>query len=127
MSRSLDTFRMDKHIILFISLTRFIFHFPRSSPSYINQRFVLNLSHEPTQYAYNMDVNKQVNNNKFKPERWAQIAKEVGIPWEATASMHCQLGEQEMARRAGPALFSLRNIVLDAPSKRIGKVESTLT
>lgn len=49
---------------------------------------------------------------------WNQIAKEMGIPWRAAESMHWQLGEQEMARRAGVVPFSLSSVALDAPPKK---------
>ena len=56
---------------------------------------------------------------------WALVAKEMGIPWRAAEAMHWQLGEQEMARRAGVVPFSLSNIALDAPPKRTGNTGST--
>lgn len=49
---------------------------------------------------------------------WNQVAKEMGIPWRAAESMHWQLGEQEMARRAGVVPFSLSSVALDAPPKK---------
>lgn len=49
---------------------------------------------------------------------WSQVAKEMGIPWRAAESMHWQLGEQEMARRAGVVPFSLSSVALDAPPKK---------
>ncbi|KAL2377210.1 hypothetical protein RJZ90_006930 [Blastomyces dermatitidis] len=42
----------------------------------------------------------------FKSEMWAKIAEEMSIPWRAVEAMHWQLGEQEMARRAGTVPFS---------------------
>ena len=44
---------------------------------------------------------------RFKPEMWAKVAEEMAIPWRAAEAMHWQLGEQEMARRAGVTPFSL--------------------
>jgi hypothetical protein len=38
---------------------------------------------------------------------WSKIAEEMGIPWRAAEAMHWQIGEKEMARRAGVAAFSL--------------------
>jgi hypothetical protein len=38
---------------------------------------------------------------------WAKVAEEMAIPWRAAEAMHWQLGEQEMARRAGVVPFSL--------------------
>ena len=38
---------------------------------------------------------------------WAPVAQELGIPWRAAEAMHWQLGEAEMARRAGVVPFSL--------------------
>lgn len=44
---------------------------------------------------------------RFKPEMWAKVAEEMAIPWRAAEAMHWQLGEQDMARRAGVTPFSL--------------------
>ncbi|OKL59176.1 hypothetical protein UA08_05833 [Talaromyces atroroseus] len=44
---------------------------------------------------------------RFKAEMWAKVAEEMAIPWRAAEAMHWQLGEQEMARRAGVVPFSL--------------------
>jgi len=49
----------------------------------------------------------------------------MGIPWRAAEAMHWQLGEREMARRAGVVPFSLSNIALDAPPKKTGNAGST--
>ena len=38
---------------------------------------------------------------------WAPLATELGIPWRAAEAMHWQLGEADMARRAGVTPFSL--------------------
>ncbi|EDN09607.1 predicted protein [Histoplasma mississippiense (nom. inval.)] len=43
---------------------------------------------------------------RFKSEMWAKIAEEMAMPWRAAEAMHWQLGEQEMARRAGTVPFS---------------------
>lgn len=56
--------------------------------------------------------------NRFKQEMWSHVAKEMGIPWRAAENMHWQLGEQEMARRAGVVPFSLSSVALDAPPKK---------
>lgn len=45
--------------------------------------------------------------DRLKPEMWAKVAEEMSIPWRAVEAMHWQLGEQEMARRAGVTPFSL--------------------
>lgn len=47
--------------------------------------------------------------SRFKPEMWAKVAEEMGVPWRAAEAMHWQLGEAEMARRAGVVPFSLSN------------------
>ncbi|KAL1997162.1 hypothetical protein VTN49DRAFT_8027 [Thermomyces lanuginosus] len=44
---------------------------------------------------------------RFKAEMWSKVAEEMAIPWRAAEAMHWQLGEQEMARRAGVVPFSL--------------------
>jgi hypothetical protein len=40
---------------------------------------------------------------------WAKISEEMGVPWRAAEAMHWQLGEKEMARRAGVKLFTFAN------------------
>ncbi|KAK0704978.1 hypothetical protein B0H67DRAFT_366843 [Lasiosphaeris hirsuta] len=44
---------------------------------------------------------------RFKPEMWAKVAEEMQVPWRAAEAMHWQLGETDMARRAGVIPFSL--------------------
>lgn len=44
---------------------------------------------------------------RLKPEMWGTLAAELGIPWRAAEAMHWQLGEADMARRAGVVPFSL--------------------
>lgn len=46
---------------------------------------------------------------------WAKVAEELQVPWRAAEAMHWQLGEVDMARRAGVVPFSLAS----------GNVEST--
>ncbi|KAB5582672.1 myb-like DNA-binding domain-containing protein [Coniochaeta sp. 2T2.1] len=45
---------------------------------------------------------------RFKPEMWAKVAEEMQVPWRAAEAMHWQLGEADMARRAGVTPFSLQ-------------------
>ena len=47
---------------------------------------------------------------------WAKVAEEMGVPWRAAEAMHWQLGEHDMARRAGVVPFSLSSVTMDAPS-----------
>ncbi|KFX92451.1 hypothetical protein O988_07274 [Pseudogymnoascus sp. VKM F-3808] len=51
---------------------------------------------------------------RFKPEMWAKVAEEMGVPWRAAEAMHWQLGEADMARRAGVVPFSLSSAPVDA-------------
>ncbi|KID96786.1 Homeodomain-related protein, partial [Metarhizium majus ARSEF 297] len=44
---------------------------------------------------------------RFKSEMWAKVAEELAVPWRAAEAMHWQLGEADMARRAGVVPFSL--------------------
>ncbi|MCJ1410463.1 hypothetical protein MMC19_004548 [Ptychographa xylographoides] len=44
---------------------------------------------------------------RLKPDMWGPLAAELGIPWRAAEAMHWQLGEADMARRAGVVPFSL--------------------
>ncbi|RMZ77974.1 hypothetical protein DV738_g4139, partial [Chaetothyriales sp. CBS 135597] len=39
---------------------------------------------------------------RFKADMWSRIAEEMAMPWRAAEAMHWQMGETEMARRAGP-------------------------
>ncbi|ROT40283.1 myb-like DNA-binding domain-containing protein [Sodiomyces alkalinus F11] len=50
---------------------------------------------------------------RFKPEMWAKIAEEMAVPWRAAEAMHWQLGEADMARRAGVVPFSLASASVD--------------
>ncbi|KAF7874700.1 uncharacterized protein EAF02_008677 [Botrytis sinoallii] len=53
---------------------------------------------------------------RFKQEMWSKVAEEMAVPWRAAEAMHWQLGENDMARRAGVVPFSLSSVTLDAPS-----------
>ena len=46
---------------------------------------------------------------------WSKVAEEMAVPWRAAEAMHWQLGEADMARRAGVVPFSLSSVTLDAP------------
>ena len=46
---------------------------------------------------------------------WSKVAEEMAVPWRAAEAMHWQLGEAEMARRAGVVPFSLSSVTLDTP------------
>ncbi|PWW74793.1 hypothetical protein C7212DRAFT_87225, partial [Tuber magnatum] len=50
---------------------------------------------------------------RFKAEMWADVAKEMGLPWRTVEAMHWKLGEFEIARRAGVVPFSLSNSAVD--------------
>ncbi|TVY13261.1 hypothetical protein LARI1_G009080, partial [Lachnellula arida] len=52
---------------------------------------------------------------RFKPEMWSKVAEEMAIPWRAAEAMHWQLGEADMARRAGVVPFTLSSATLDTP------------
>ncbi|GKU21395.1 unnamed protein product [Fusarium langsethiae] len=47
---------------------------------------------------------------RFKPEMWAKVAEEMAVPWRAAEAMHWQLGEANMAQRAGVIPFSLATV-----------------
>jgi len=49
---------------------------------------------------------------------WARIAEEMAIPWRAAEAMHWQMGEVDMARRAGVTPFSF-NAHPPAPSAQV--------
>ncbi|KAL7623850.1 hypothetical protein AAE478_005406 [Parahypoxylon ruwenzoriense] len=52
---------------------------------------------------------------RFKPEMWAKVAEEMAMPWRAAEAMHWQLGEQDMARRAGVTPFTLSASASEGP------------
>ena len=45
--------------------------------------------------------------DKFKADMWSGIAEEMSISWRVAEAMYWQLGEQDMAHRAGVVPFSL--------------------
>jgi hypothetical protein len=51
---------------------------------------------------------------RLKPEMWAKVAEEMAVPWRAVEAMHWQLGEIEIARRAGVAPFTLAGTSADS-------------
>jgi hypothetical protein len=53
---------------------------------------------------------------RFKAEMWSKIAEEMTIPWRAAEAMHWQMGEHDMARRAGVTPFSLTSNASIPPS-----------
>jgi hypothetical protein len=44
---------------------------------------------------------------RIKPDIWGPLAQELGVPWRSAEAMHWQLGELEMARRAGAIPFTM--------------------
>lgn len=43
--------------------------------------------------------------HSMKPEMWANLARELGVPWRTAEAMHWYLGEENMAHRAGTVPF----------------------
>lgn len=64
---------------------------------------------------------------RFKAEMWSKVAEEMAIPWRAAEAMHWQLGEQEMARRAGVVPFSLSSAAVDPPTTRTRRASSSIS
>lgn len=58
---------------------------------------------------------------------WSKVAEEMAIPWRAAEAMHWQLGEQEMARRAGVVPFSLSSTAIDPPTTRTRRASTSLS
>lgn len=48
---------------------------------------------------------------------WAKVAEELQVPWRAAEAMHWQLGESDMARRAGVVPFSLASGNVESASR----------
>ncbi|KAI9764191.1 MAG: hypothetical protein M1835_007632 [Candelina submexicana] len=64
---------------------------------------------------------------RLKPDMWSKVAEEMQIPWRAVEAMHWQLGEEDMARRAGVVPFSLSSSAVETlppPRVRRGSVAS---
>jgi len=60
-----------------------------------------------------------LNCPRFKSEMFVMIAREMNIPWRAAEAMHWQLGEEEIARRAGTVPFSSSSsLSLEPPPKK---------
>ncbi|KAJ3498829.1 hypothetical protein NLG97_g804 [Lecanicillium saksenae] len=55
--------------------------------------------------------------DRFKAEMWAKVAEELQVPWRAAEAMHWQLGENDMARRAGQTPFTLAAVNAEATSR----------
>lgn len=55
---------------------------------------------------------------RFKSDMWAKVAEELAVPWRAAEAMHWQLGEADMARRAGVVPFSLAAVNAEANAAR---------
>ncbi|KAF8426657.1 hypothetical protein EV426DRAFT_702260 [Tirmania nivea] len=56
---------------------------------------------------------------RLKSDMWVIIAREMKIPWRAAEAMHWQLGEEEIARRAGTVPFShSSSVALQPPPKK---------
>ncbi|QBZ60309.1 hypothetical protein PoMZ_07249 [Pyricularia oryzae] len=55
---------------------------------------------------------------RLKAEMWAKLAEEMQVPWRAAEAMHWQIGEHEMARRAGTTPFSLSGSSVENPHHR---------
>ncbi|KAM0669360.1 hypothetical protein ACQRIT_004412 [Beauveria bassiana] len=55
--------------------------------------------------------------DRFKAEMWAKVAEELQVPWRAAEAMHWQLGENDMARRAGQTPFTLAAVNAEAAGR----------
>jgi hypothetical protein len=71
-------------------------------------------------------ISKLTATSRFKAEMWSKVAEEMAIPWRAAEAMHWQLGEQEMARRAGVVPFSLSSTAIDPPTTRTRRASTSL-
>ncbi|PHH58686.1 hypothetical protein CDD81_4872 [Ophiocordyceps australis] len=62
---------------------------------------------------------------RFKAEMWAKVAEELAVPWRAAEAMHWQLGEADMARRAGVVPFSLAAVNVESGQRSVAPRQST--
>ena len=69
----------------------------------------------PTRVRSPILSTQQLTFFRLKPEMWSKVAEEMAVPWRAAEAMHWQLGEADMARRAGVVPFSLSSVTVDAP------------
>ncbi|KAI9684698.1 MAG: hypothetical protein M1829_000073 [Trizodia sp. TS-e1964] len=58
---------------------------------------------------------------RFKPDMWSRVAEEMQIPWRTAEAMHWQLGEADIARRAGVIPFSLSSAPIDTNAPKSGR------
>ncbi|KAK4062641.1 hypothetical protein Purlil1_14202 [Purpureocillium lilacinum] len=49
---------------------------------------------------------------------WAKVAEELQVPWRAAEAMHWQLGEADMAHRAGVVPFSLTSSTAESTARQ---------
>lgn len=77
--------------------------------------------------THEQSTNLPTRFNRFKAEMWSKVAEEMAIPWRAAEAMHWQLGEQEMARRAGVVPFSLSSAAIDPPTTRTRRASTSLS
>ncbi|OJD25774.1 hypothetical protein ACJ73_02861 [Blastomyces percursus] len=61
---------------------------------------------------------------RFKADMWSKIAAEMLVPWRAAEAMHWQLGEQEMARRAGVLPFLLTHPTTEQPPPKLRRINT---
>ncbi|KOS22956.1 snRNA-activating protein complex subunit 4 [Escovopsis weberi] len=62
---------------------------------------------------------------RFKADMWAKVAEELQVPWRAAEAMHWQLGETDMARRAGVVPFSLAAVNVEASNRNLAQRSHT--
>ncbi|KAI9817591.1 MAG: hypothetical protein M1826_001577 [Phylliscum demangeonii] len=79
---------------------------PRRSAAACRRR---HLHHREQRSDWDKDRKDQLARlyEKFKAEMWSKVAEEMNLPWPAAETMHWQLGQHDMARRAGVTPFSL--------------------
>lgn len=49
---------------------------------------------------------------------WAEVARDLGIPWRTVEAMHWIIDKQEMARRAGVTPFAMAGTDSSNPNTR---------
>ena len=83
----------------------------RNKLARVYDRYVYNtpfdLSPSCKLFIPNLSMKPRLTLSRLKPDLWNPIANELGVPWRAAEAMHWALGEQDMARRANVAPFSI--------------------
>jgi hypothetical protein len=87
---------------------RYVFVFISSIAYILSMWLRRNFASSSRQFApVSTNAPPRLQTSRLKPDMWSKVAEELAVPWRAVEAMHWQLGEAEMARRAGVMPFKL--------------------